>query len=243
MIRLSMSRFLFLLGIGFTILTPILIMNVVNSSVHQEDEVVATQVIPPYTKVTNEMVEIKKVPHGGVPDDAIQDLNQVIGKYTRTSVGQGHIFQKDHLANVALGDSQAINVTDKKDPYLRGFLLPMSLFQSKKAFAVGDKVDLISIVTSQDRERGSVGKIIASGVPILAINLPENGYESGTVMVGVDPVLATKLAYILKSASLYVSLWPYDGKVPKQLPEVDMSSFDNHAWGSRPPGVQKGGSN
>lgn len=217
-----MSRWMMILGAIFSVLTPILAVNFINSETYPEKEIVAVQDIPPYTKVTQEMVAIKKVPKGAVPNDALQDVKDVVGKYVRTNVGAGHIVQRSHFASVT-GDSEAVAVTDQKDPYLRGFLLPFSLFQSKKMIAVGDHIDLISVINSKDK--GNVVSVIGKRVPILAINLPENGYESGTVMVGVDSLLQEKISYALTAGKLYVSLMPYDGKSPDQLPSVDVTTF------------------
>jgi Flp pilus assembly protein CpaB len=217
-----MSRWMFISGAIFSVLTPIMAVNFINSETYPEKEVVATQDIPPYTKITQEMVTIKRVPKGAVPSDAIQDVRDVVGKYVRTNVGTGHIVQRSHFASVT-GDSEAVAVTDQKDPYIRGFLLPFSLFQSKKMMVVGDHIDLISVINSKDK--GPVVSVLGKRIPILAVNLPENGYESGTVMVGVDSLLQEKIAYALTAGKLYVSLTPYDGKSPDNLPSVDITTF------------------
>ncbi|TXR64560.1 Flp pilus assembly protein CpaB [Bacillus sp. AR18-7] len=69
--------------------------------------------IPPRTKITKDMIQVREIPNDGVPPNAISDMNEIVGKYTSDGYGiaPNSFFYKDKvIPKEKLPDSAILNL-------------------------------------------------------------------------------------------------------------------------------------
>lgn len=162
-------------------------------------EVVVAKVdIDAQTKLTNDMVEIKKVHKELVPENAITTVESVVGKATMVPMFAGDIFIPNKIKEIGSAEAglamvipegmRAITIYVEQDTGVAGLI------------KVGNRVDIISVLGDEKEERAI---LLLQNKEVLAIDKSistvsnENKDDTSiylTITVAVTPEEALKLS-------------------------------------------------
>ena len=183
--------------------------------------IVAARDIPPYTRLTADMLKVEDVPKASLPADVVRtpgtkepctDVRAVVGKYSAVSILQGDVVRGRHLADVK-GErgvmSARVSSLGRGD--LRAFGVP---YDSETAVGGevndGDRVDIVASVRIESPSGNvGVGKVVARNV--LVIKNVRSGQEGkGVLVVALTPAEIEDIAFALSSGRLMFALNPYE---------------------------------
>lgn len=125
----------------------------------------ASQDIPPYTLITNDMVKVSSVPSDAVPAAAIKDMKGVVGKTSSVAILKGDVVTtrkiNSQTANGFAGmipkGMRAVSFTINDITGVSGFAKP------------GDKVDIL-LVGNKEYPDAMTSKLLLKDVLLLAVN-------------------------------------------------------------------------
>lgn len=125
----------------------------------------ASQDIPPYTLITNDMVKVSSVPSDAVPAAAIKDMKGVVGKTSAVAILKGDVVTtrkiNSQTANGFAGmipkGMRAVSFTINDITGVSGFAKP------------GDKVDIL-LVGNKEYPDAMTSKLLLKDVLLLAVN-------------------------------------------------------------------------
>lgn len=170
MLRRSSPGFWFLMSLLLALLASIVGYNVLATAAKGVPVVVATQAVPPLQPIPEGAVTVQTRPASGLPTDAVRDISEVVGQYTRTGLVPGAIVQKAMLAGKTeegLGgvDAQLRTLTDESKSTLRAYPLELTAAQGYQMVQPGQKVDIFAHVKTN---AGSGAGVLVSNVTVLA---------------------------------------------------------------------------
>lgn len=211
---------LFIIALIISLIAAFLMYNQLNkvgkeNLTNTREVLLATEDIPAKTLITEKMLNVTRVPIEIVQKGAFINPQEVIGKYSKTSITKGEqltsarIGQTDRgtgLVAVLPSDKRAITVGVTDTSGLSGLAKP------------GDKVDIISV----KNVNGNVsGQILLQNVMIMAINrselsedpAPEAGKATkteklSTITLAVNPKDAVLVSLAQNQGSLQMILRP-----------------------------------
>ncbi|SFH34293.1 Flp pilus assembly protein CpaB [Desulfotomaculum arcticum] len=128
----------------------------------------AREKLPIGTVITNQNIKIEKYPKIAVPDDAVFDKNQVIGK----TVFEGPVLQDDiiRLQHVKDNTGSLVALLNTLAPGREAVDLPSGTATGLSGVAVGDKVDIYGEVDFIDQGKAATTTTkVAQGAIILKV--------------------------------------------------------------------------
>ena len=206
----------FLLAVLFGLAAAFLVVSAISAASRTERVVVAAREVAAFRQLTAEDLRLEEVPRAAVPKDAVRDLNQAVGKWTRGLLLPGEVLRQGHLAQESgFRGVLGAKLASMGDPGIRAMALPLGNETSVGGeVREGDRVDLLAVVNvSAGGQQVLLSKVIATAVPVLKVgggsSDPMAPPSSGALVVAVRPDLAEDIAYVLGSGKLYVLLNPY----------------------------------
>jgi len=164
--------------------------------------ILAKQDIPPYTKITKEMVNSIKLPKRGIPPGVAHKLQEVEGKYPVYGIPvNGYFFMNKVKTASELPEGALVKVKGTQD------VVGLRVDQYKAlggAIRSGQKVDLWVVIRKAKDGRPFVGRLFA-GVPVLSTRDSRgNDMEETYKAIEKDPTQATKLPKVPSTLLLAV---------------------------------------
>ncbi|CZQ80859.1 pilus assembly flp-type cpab [Trichococcus palustris] len=194
--------------------------------------VVAISTVPAHVKVTEEMLEIKKIPTEAVHADTYTSIADVVGGTTTTALIAGEQVLTDRIVTDT-GDSplayqipenmRAVTVPTTETSGIGGYIMP------------GDSVDvLVNYTPSADQ------KVVMTQLQNIKI-LEKGPYTTGTegqqtgiptsLTLLVTPAQAEVIAYAAVNGTFYFTLRNVVDTVKQELPNYGTANFDS--WKER----------
>ncbi len=184
---------------------------------------IATSTIQPRTLITNDMIEIIKVPAVSVSSNVITNSNSIIGKYSNinTVIPAGSMFYSDVVISVdQIPGSEFSMLEDGYRPYSLEVNLDSTYGNSIKP---GDVID-IYMKAEDEVSRVMIGRLI-SQVEVIAVkdssgnDVFENTANVGnpdTILIGVpeDIFILLKKSEYLTAEQVEIFPVPYGGVAP-----------------------------
>lgn len=206
----------FLLAVVFGLAAAFMVVSAISAASRTERVVVAAREVAAHQRLAADDLRLEDVPRTAVPKDAVRDLNQAVGKWTRGLLLPGEVVRQGHLAQESgFRGVLGAKLASMGDPGVRAMALPLGNEASVGGeVKEGDRVDLLAVVNVAAAGRQVVlSKVIATAVPVLKVtgssSDPMAPPSGGTLVVAVKPDLAEDIAYVLGSGKLYVLLNPY----------------------------------
>ena len=192
--------------------------------------VVAKEDIPARAVIRESMLKMESVPADRIPDGAVSDIADAVGKPATVPIMQGDVV----TAKKILSDPQAAGFTGMIPANCRAISIPVTDITGISGFAKpGDYVDVM-LIRKGDKNGGRVdGEIIMQNVLLLAINknasaeTPNEGngdkkkkakedasskaaaQPMATATLALRPDDALRLAVAAQSGTIYLVLRPY----------------------------------
>lgn len=235
----------FLLAAVFGLAAAFLVVSSISAASQTEKVVVAAREVPAHSQLTASDVRLEEVPRAAVPGDALRQVDQAVGRWTRGLVLGGEVLRAGHLAEESGPRSTlGAGLASMGDPGVRAMALPLGEETSVGGeLRVGDRVDLLAVVNvSVGGQQVTLSKVIATGVPVLKASGPSSDplqpSSGGTLVVAVRPELAEDIAYVLGAGKLYVLLNPYsaDESAAKTSGVVPETFLRKHGYVVTPSG-------
>ncbi len=188
----------------------------INSAVEPIEIPVATETIQPRTEITDDMVEIVKMPAISLSDNVLRSKNAVVGKYTNinTVIPAGSMFYTDTVIEEnQLPDSVFVKV--KEGEVVFNFPVNIETTYGNSIYP-GNKIDIYMKTGNGNDERVMLGKLVEN-VEVLAVkdssgrNVFENTSESRTpsmMIFGVPNAIHILLLKASYMGSIGVELFP-----------------------------------
>mgnify|MGYP000333164546 CR=1 FL=1 len=222
----------FLLAVVFGLAAAFLVASAISAASRTEKVVVAAREVAACRQLTADDLRLEEVPRAAVPRDAVRDLEQAVGKWTRGLILPGEVVRQGHLAQESgVRGVLGAKLASMGDPGIRAMALPLGNETSVGGeVREGDRVDLLAVVNvSVGGRQVTLSKVIAAGVPVLKAAEPSSDplkpSSGGALVVAVRPDLAEDVAYVLGAGKLYVLLNPYRAdesaaQTPGVVPEL-----------------------
>ncbi|MDD6923295.1 MAG: Flp pilus assembly protein CpaB [Veillonellaceae bacterium] len=192
--------------------------------------VVAKEDIPARAVIRESMLKMESVPADRIPDGAVSDIADAVGKPATVPIMQGDVVTTKKI----LSDPQAAGFTGMIPANCRAISIPVTDITGISGFAKpGDYVDVM-LIRKGDKNSGRVdGEIIMQNVLLLAINknasaeTPNEGngdkkkkakedasskaaaQPMATATLALRPDDALRLAVAAQSGTIYLVLRPY----------------------------------
>lgn len=192
--------------------------------------VVAKEDIPARADIRESMLKMESVPADNIPDGAVSDMADAVGKPATVPIMQGDVVTTKKI----LSDPQAAGFTGMIPANCRAISIPVTDITGISGFAKpGDYVDIM-LIRKGDKNGGRVdGEIIMQNVLLLAINknasaeTPNEGngdkkkkakedasskaaaQPMATATLALRPDDALRLAVAAQSGTIYLVLRPY----------------------------------
>lgn len=161
-------------------------------SVPTGQALVALQDIRPGTKITFDMVEVRRVPIAQLPRDAATETSQAVGRTVALPIVAGEVIIPERLAGTAAEGGLSAKIPDGRWALVltRGWLI--SPIPEVK---VGDRVDLVAYVTGDPQTDAGV---IVSAVEIIDFSGSSVSPDQLTVAVTLDEAITILYAHVNK---------------------------------------------
>ncbi|HEY9856461.1 MAG TPA: Flp pilus assembly protein CpaB [Stenomitos sp.] len=191
---------------------------------------VPTEDLPARKQITESMIEARKFPKGLLPEGAITDQKELIGKITLAPVVKGEVLHKKRIGEA----SAETGVAPKLQPNERGFLYVPEGASDIALVKPDDYVDLTATIQT---DHGYLSTKIAQRVRVLSVgnrfnNAPtENTGEAGAygdlLTLAVPSNKVALLAALKEQGNLSLSLREQgDTSVtPPEIPEADLVRY------------------
>jgi pilus assembly protein CpaB len=194
--------------------------------------VVAISTVPAHVKVTEEMLEIKKIPTEAVHADTYTAIADVVGGTTTTELIAGEQVLSDRVVTDA-GDSplayqipenmRAVTVPTTETSGIGGYIMP------------GDSVDvLVNYTPSADQKVVMTQlqniKILEKGPYTTGAEGQQTGVPTSLTLL-VTPAQAEVIAYAAVNGTFYFTLRNAVDTVKQELPNYGTANFDS--WKER----------
>ena len=192
--------------------------------------VVAKEDIPARAVIRESMLKMESVPADRIPDGAVSDIADAVGKPATVPIMQGDVVTTKKI----LSDPQAAGFTGMIPANCRAISIPVTDITGISGFAKpGDYVDVM-LIRKGDKNGGRLdGEIIMQNVLLLAINknasaeTPNEGngdkkkkakedasskaaaQPMATATLALRPDDALRLAVAAQSGTIYLVLRPY----------------------------------
>ena len=203
---------------------------------------VAAVDIPPYTVITADLYKMQDVPEASVPKDAVLNMKEIEGKYTRETIYAGEPIREARLARIS-GSAAVLTakLTSLGNPDLRAFALPYTPDSAAGGKVVpGDRVDIVASVR-MDSQSGTVGfgKVIGANVLVLDVSQPSQG--KGSLILALMPSQIEDIAFALSSGTISFALNPYNTNVQAAMTTgvTGQDWLARHGYGSASPAPGK----
>lgn len=232
MVQKKKSGAVFLiLSIGFAVAAAMFTGVVLNSYVKTSNVLVVVQEIEPYQMIERSHVGVLSIPTNAVPDDAVTDIDSVVGKYAKSGLLKDTIIRRGHLVDDMQGSSVSAMLTQTENPNMRAFALPYDAIISIGGMVnKEDRIDLIATLKLSEGDfHGTIAKLIARNVRVLGVTTDSQNLAS--IIVAVTPEQAEELAFLLEDGKVYACLNPYDSNMEASVTEglYDTQKFlDRH---------------
>lgn len=191
-----------------------------------------TREVQPYTAIPEDAVRLAAVPKEAVPADAITDLAELAGRYTRALLIPGTLLRQAHLVEAG-GSNLAARLAAEQAHDARAMAL-----QVNEATGVagtlreGDPVDVLVAVHadsagSEGEGRapdGTLARVIAQRVPVLYVQRSDTGGPA-TVVLQVTPTTAEEIAFAQANGMIWLLTSPYEAADAVATTGVDRQIF------------------
>lgn len=126
--------------------------------------VAARAEIPAYSRIAESQLEMRRIPAGAVPPDALRSAREAAGRWTRAAILPGEVVRAGHLAagNSPLG----VRLAERGDPGVRAFALPVVPGLGGSLPRAGDEVDVLAVLKSGEQPAAVT---LLQGVPVLDV--------------------------------------------------------------------------
>ncbi len=228
------TRFWILVTIVLAALAGFLVHNYLNeikkASIPQE--VMGTQVlarvrIPTGTKVTQDMLETKKIPEKYAVPSAIAETQEALGKYAVSDIWPGQPIVAQSLTTTA----DANELPFKIPRGMRAISLAVDEVSGAAGHVKpGHHVDVIAVVSNEDRSK-LISLTLIENALVLAVGpdlRKKDGVQTAsTVTLAVTPEEALREALSERSGTLKLSVRSIGDGAIEGLPSVDIKRLLN----------------
>jgi Flp pilus assembly protein CpaB len=201
------ALFFFLIATLFAFIAAFLSVSAVKSFNKQEQTVVADKDIPPYTKITKEMVKVEAVPATSIVGTKLTKLEDIVGKYSNTSVKQGMSIPKESISETP-GGQVTVELNSQKQLDIRALPIPVTAISGfGGTLDKGDRVDFIATVTANTNQGNNlVTTTIAQDIPIIS-RVEEGGKLIGVVIEGTAQQIQD-ISHYMETGKMKIAVQP-----------------------------------
>lgn len=218
-----------ILALLFGLLTVIFIYIYLSSldrpipvDIARQEVVTARFTIPPYTRITEEMVEVVSIPAAAVHPDAVKNVNAVIGTITRAELIEGEQVLFGRVAT----DLERATFSFRIPDGMRAISIPVNPVSGVAGFiSPGDRVDILASYEDAGQGDEPVTSTILQNVQVLATGeLYREADDSEpqlveTLTLAVSPAQAQAVAYYNLEGLFHVTLrFPADSVISPLAP-------------------------
>jgi len=243
--RTGRGTYIFLaLSVVFAALAGVAFIRYTSSFSETVTVPVAAVDIAPYQRITSSMIKTAEIPKVSLPSDALTKPEDIVGKYSNTTILTGETIRTARLASVSgMNSVLSAKLTALGEPALRAFALPWDAENAVGGKIVaGDRVDIIASVRMESQQ-GTVGfgKIVGRNVLVLDVVQPSTGKAS--LIVALTPAEIEDIAFALSSGTIRFALNPYDTDLEAANTHgvTGQDWLDRHGYGKTKPSTATGG--
>jgi len=179
--------------------------------------VTASQDIPANTLITAEMLESKNFPRSLQTGKEITDVNAAVGRLSPVMISKGEYLLDNRLIKPGEGKDRLAYTVPAG---MRAMSIPINAVTGvSNMIKIGDRVDFVAIVPPNSASPEPRSMMVLQNIEILAVGsvykdstAPQQGGESATLTVAVDPPSALKLKMALKNTDFALALRPPSDK-------------------------------
>ncbi len=164
--------------------------------------------LQPYTAIPAEALKVTALPKDAVPADAVTDVKELEGHYSRALLIPGTVMRKGYLV-AAGGSNLAARLAVEQAHGMRAMALQVNAATGVAGtLKEGDPVDILVAVKEESEAGGTFSRIIAQRVPVLFVS---EGDDSGqmTVVLQVAPEKAEEIAFAQANGLIWLLTSPY----------------------------------
>jgi len=173
--------------------------------------VMVAKELQPYTAIPADALKVTTVPKEAVPDDAVTDVSELEGHYSRALLIPGTVMRKAHLV-AAGGSNLAARLAVEQAHGMRAMALQVNAATGVAGtLKEGDPVDILVAVTDEadgSESGGTFARIIAQRVPVIYVSDDEDG-GTMTVVLQVAPEKAEEIAFAQANGQIWLLTSPY----------------------------------
>lgn len=215
-IRFSGAGLFFAGAALLALLTGLSIYAYLKSAVPTATVYVTVRDLPPGTTVTERDVATRQVSDAAVPDGAVKQKDELIGRRTRYGLVAGDLIRSRHL--VPLGSSDiARAVADQGEEY-RAVMIPGDLIPALDRLVPGDRLELIGVLPVRDSNTNTSVAVHLGFATVLDVQLSKGSNDKSTVLVTLRATEVSRLALTLRSGSLMVAVHGTDQQPEQTAP-------------------------
>lgn len=184
---------------------------------------VARAEIPAYSRVAESQLEVRQIPAGAVPPDALRSAREAAGRWTRAAILPGEVVRAGHLAAAAGNTPLGVRLAERGDPGLRAFALPVIPGLGGSLPRAGDEVDVLAVLKSGEQPAAVT---LLQGVPVL------DALEGPVLVLLVTPQQAQDILAASAAGQVAVTVRP-KGAEPAEIGPTfppDILSRYGKAW-------------
>ncbi|MDO7785798.1 Flp pilus assembly protein CpaB [Desulforamulus aquiferis] len=190
----------------------------------------ATQKIPPYTMITEDMVMVDYIARKNARPGVIKDVKDVLGQITKCELPEGTPIYLGQLG-IKGENTLTSQLTEMSGPYYRGKSLPVeNLLGLDGDIRIGDRVDVNgSMKLPINGVQTPVSANIAQMVHVLGVIRDPNSNKMTGIKLAVSPQEGQDIDYVVgNGGKIGLMLCSYDAEKVETIPTTPEGFVNRH---------------
>lgn len=201
-VRFSGAGVFFGAAVFLALLAGISIYGFLQSAVPSATVLMLVRDLPPGSEVTAQDLAVRQVPESGMPEGAIREQQEAVGKRLRFGLVAGDVVRTLHLVKEASSEIPQ-RVTTLGGEY-RAVMIPGELVPATLRLVPGDRLELLGVLPIQDSTRNTT-VVMPVGLATI-LDIPRSESDRGMVLVALQAEEVARLALTMRSGTLVVAV-------------------------------------
>ncbi|HEY3367370.1 MAG TPA: SAF domain-containing protein [Symbiobacteriaceae bacterium] len=232
-VRFSGAGLFFAAAGLLTLLAGFTVYSYMHAAVQTETVLVVNHDLPPGATITDNDVDAKALPVGGVPAQAIRERNKAVGQRVRFGIVAGDVLQTGQL--VRKGGDIANQVAGMGEEY-RAVMIPGDLVPAIDRLVPGDRLELTGVLPYQEQKANTTITVPLGIATVLDVPRMGSQNDRSVVLVAVKGHEASALGLAMKSGTLMVAVLGNDKESPA-APPLRLDIMTSTAGQAKPAGT------
>lgn len=214
---MKINRRIIVIAILFGLISVLLLDNYIKkqnqpvtiAEIPMANVIIAKHTIPQYTRITSDMLEVKKIPTEGVHPEAISQIGDIIGGITRSEIIKG----EQVLSSRIVLDETKATLSYRIPEGMRGIALPIGDVSGVGGFiSPGDRVDVLVTYSDEDIVTSPATYTTFQNLLVIAVGEETESKDEPlrtpptTLVLAVTPEQGEVLAFAYLKGELHLTL-------------------------------------